>query len=92
MINTAQSRSTPTLLKEMHNRMSEDTDSHLSNSFLLDDDSSVQFSIEENMDVQTIKIHLTGQLGLPPVFLENPSFSFLLSSPNEQWRHYTLLG
>jgi myosin-5 len=72
------------VLKEMRNRMNEDTDSHLSNSFLLDDDSSVQFSIEESMDVQTIKIHLTGQLGLPPVFLENPSFSFLLSPPNEQ--------
>ena len=37
------------VLKEMRNRMNEDTDSHLSNSFLLDDDSSVQFSIEENM-------------------------------------------
>jgi len=71
------------VLNEMRTRMTEDTNQHLSNSFLLDDDSSVQFSVDENIDTNVINIQLAG-FGLPSTFLDNPSFSFLLSNPREQ--------
>jgi hypothetical protein len=72
------------VLSEMRIRMKEDNSSHASNSFLLDDDSSVQFSIDENLDAQAISIQLDGGFGLPGTFLENPSFAFLLARPSEQ--------
>ena len=71
------------VLNDMRTRMTEDTSQHLSNSFLLDDDSSVQFNIDENIDANVINIQLAG-FGLPATFLDNPSFSFLLSRPSEQ--------
>ena len=71
------------VLSEMRVRMKEDNSAHLSNSFLLDDDSSVQFSIDENIDASSINIQLTGY-ALPSIFNENASFSFLLTRPTKE--------
>lgn len=71
------------VLNEMRIRMKEDSQSHLSNSFLLDDDSSVQFSIDEKIDMQSGRVQLTG-FAVPDFFNQNTAFDFLHSTPAAQ--------
>ncbi|CAL0321029.1 unnamed protein product [Lupinus luteus] len=70
----------PDVISNMRVLMTEDSNNAVSNSFLLDDDSSIPFSVDdisksmEQMDIADIDP--------PPLIRENSGFSFLLPRPD----------
>ncbi|GJP38325.1 hypothetical protein CLOM_g22778 [Closterium sp. NIES-68] len=65
------------VISEMRRRMSDESNASASNSFLLDDDSSIPFSVED-ISKSTHEIDLRS-LQLPPAIRENSTFQFLLT-------------
>jgi len=65
----------PEVLVDMKERMTQDSNTHISNSFLLDDDSSVQFSVDD-VAGREIEVQLSG-FKVPEWLSSNPSFAFL---------------
>ncbi|KAL2345815.1 hypothetical protein Fmac_007100 [Flemingia macrophylla] len=70
----------PDVISNMRVMMAEDSNSAVSNSFLLDDDSSIPFSVDdiskskEQIDISDVEP--------PPLIRENTGFSFLLPRPD----------
>ncbi|RHN49426.1 putative Dilute domain-containing protein [Medicago truncatula] len=70
----------PDVISNMRVLMTEDSNNAVSNSFLLDDDSSIPFSVDdisksnEQIDISDIEP--------PPLIRENSGFSFLLPRPD----------
>ncbi|CAI7790435.1 unnamed protein product [Closterium sp. NIES-54] len=65
------------VISEMRRRMSDENSASVSNSFLLDDDSSIPFSVED-ISKSTHEIDLRS-LQLPPSIRDNTTFQFLLT-------------
>ncbi|CAI5980848.1 unnamed protein product [Closterium sp. NIES-64] len=65
------------VISEMRRRMSDENSASVSNSFLLDDDSSIPFSVED-ISKSTHEIDLRS-LQLPPAIRDNSTFQFLLT-------------
>ncbi|KAK4363628.1 hypothetical protein RND71_018869 [Anisodus tanguticus] len=66
----------PDVISNMRVLMTEDSNNAVSNSFLLDDDSSIPFSIDDlSKSMDQIDI---ADIELPPLIRENSGFSFLL--------------
>jgi len=67
------------VLSNMKQLMMEDTNSAVSNSFLLDDDSSIPFSVDDISSALS-DVHVSNMLNdlpTPPPLRDNPSFAFL---------------
>ncbi|XP_047336322.1 myosin-11-like [Impatiens glandulifera] len=70
----------PDVISSMRVLMTEDSNNAVSNSFLLDDDSSIPFSVDDiSKSMEQIDI---ADIDPPPLISENSGFSFLLSTPN----------
>lgn len=69
------------VLVDMKARMTQDSNTQ-SNSFLLDDDSSVQFSVDD-IAGRDLEVQLAG-FSVPETMLNNPSFAFLVRDPAQQ--------
>ncbi|CAE5960337.1 unnamed protein product [Arabidopsis arenosa] len=66
----------PDVIANMRVLMTEDSNNAVSNSFLLDDDSSIPFSVDDlSKSMERIEI---GDVEPPPLIRENSGFSFLL--------------
>ncbi|XP_024015742.1 myosin-11 isoform X2 [Eutrema salsugineum] len=66
----------PDVIANMRVLMTEDSNNAVSNSFLLDDDSSIPFSVDDlSKSMEKIEI---GDVEPPPLIRENSGFSFLL--------------
>lgn len=66
----------PDVISNMRVLMTEDSNNAVSNSFLLDDDSSIPFSIDDlSKSMDQIDI---ADIEPPPLIRENSGFSFLL--------------
>ncbi|CAI5499291.1 unnamed protein product [Closterium sp. Naga37s-1] len=65
------------VISEMRRRMSNENSASVTNSFLLDDDSSIPFSVED-ISKSTHEIDLRS-LQLPPAIRDNSTFQFLLT-------------
>lgn len=66
----------PDVISKMRSLMNEDSNSAVSNSFLLDDDSSIPFSVDDiSKSMEQIDI---SDIEPPPLIRENSGFSFLL--------------
>lgn len=67
----------PEVISSMRVQMTEDSNSAVSNSFLLDDDSSIPFSVDDiSKSMDTIDI---SDVEPPPLIRENSGFNFLLA-------------
>ncbi|KAJ7535365.1 hypothetical protein O6H91_12G030000 [Diphasiastrum complanatum] len=65
----------PEVIANMRVLMTEDSNNAVSNSFLLDDDSSIPFSVDDiSKSVQDVG---SSDMNLPPLLRENPAFHFL---------------
>ncbi|XP_020239201.1 myosin-11 isoform X1 [Cajanus cajan] len=70
----------PDVISNMRVMMTEDSNSAVSNSFLLDDDSSIPFSVD---DISKSKEQIDiSDVDPPPLIRENSGFSFLLPRPD----------
>ena len=69
------------VLVDMKARMTQDSNTQ-KNSFLLDDDSSVQFSVDA-IAGHDLEVQLSG-FSVPETMLNNPSFAFLVCDPAQQ--------
>ncbi|XLU30735.1 hypothetical protein S245_029970, partial [Arachis hypogaea] len=69
----------PEVISNMRVLMTEDSNNAVSNSFLLDDDSSIPFSVDDiSKSMEQIDI---SDIDPPPLIRENSGFSFLLPRP-----------
>uniref|UniRef100_A0A453R6G5 Dilute domain-containing protein n=1 Tax=Aegilops tauschii subsp. strangulata TaxID=200361 RepID=A0A453R6G5_AEGTS len=69
----------PEVISNMRVLMTEDSNNPVSNSFLLDDDSSIPFSVDDiSKSMQQIDI---SDIEPPPLIRENSGFVFLLPPP-----------
>ncbi|KAK7397333.1 hypothetical protein VNO78_18501 [Psophocarpus tetragonolobus] len=72
----------PDVISNMRVLMTEDSNNAVSNSFLLDDDSSIPFSVD---DISKSKEQIDiSDIDAPPQIRENTGFSFLLPPPDTQ--------
>ncbi|KAK7269167.1 hypothetical protein RIF29_21883 [Crotalaria pallida] len=70
----------PDVISNMRVLMTEDSNNAVSNSFLLDDDSSIPFSVDDiSKSMEQIDI---ADIDPPPLIRENSGFSFLLPRPD----------
>ncbi|KAI4350068.1 hypothetical protein L6164_010593 [Bauhinia variegata] len=70
----------PDVISNMRVLMTEDSNNAVSNSFLLDDDSSIPFSVDDiSKSMEQIDIN---DIEPPPLIRENSGFSFLLPRPD----------
>ncbi|MED6187676.1 hypothetical protein PIB30_078639 [Stylosanthes scabra] len=70
----------PEVISNMRVLMTEDSNNAVSNSFLLDDDSSIPFSVDDiSKSMEQIDI---ADIDPPPLIRENSGFSFLLPRPD----------
>ncbi|KAJ1409369.1 P-loop containing nucleoside triphosphate hydrolase [Sesbania bispinosa] len=70
----------PDVISNMRVLMTEDSNNAVSNSFLLDDDSSIPFSVDDiSKSMEQIDI---SDIDPPPLIRENSGFSFLLPRPD----------
>ncbi|CAL0325516.1 unnamed protein product [Lupinus luteus] len=67
----------PNVISSMRTMMSEDSNSAVSTSFLLDDDSSIPFSLDDiSKSIQEVEVV---EVDPPPMMRENSGFGFLLA-------------
>lgn len=70
----------PEVIANMRVLMTEDSNSAVSNSFLLDDDSSIPFSVDDiSKSMPEVDI---AEVEPPPLLKDNPAFHFLLPQPD----------
>ncbi|CAJ1961121.1 unnamed protein product [Sphenostylis stenocarpa] len=72
----------PDVISNMRVLMTEDSNNAVSNSFLLDDDSSIPFSVDDL--AKSKELIDVSDLEAPPLLRENTGFSFLLPRPDAQ--------
>lgn len=68
----------PEVISNMRVLMTEDSNNAVSSSFLLDDDSSIPFSVDD-LAKSTEKISVS-EIEPPPLIRDNAGFSFLLEA------------
>ena len=65
------------MLKQMKNSMMDQQSNNQHNSFLLDDDSSIHFNVEEIAESVEIALDFQSKDDLPEELAENEKFAFL---------------